>query len=252
MVERGALPVLPQVGGNLLAAGAVADVDNAGALHSPAHGEELPGLVFRLPDYVAEVLALEAGLQEVGLAEAELVHYVRRHLRRCRGGEGYHRSVHDATQRPYLKIVRAEVVAPLGYAVGFVHNYEVYGEEVAVTLEQVCIESLRGYVQEFTLRVIGGVVQGQVNIVALHSRVDGQGLDPPLLQVLHLVLHQRHQRGDHQGQAVTHQRRHLEAHALAPSRGEQGKGVAAFQCGGYNLLLHRPEGIIPPIFLKYL
>ena len=81
--------------------------------------------------------------------------------------------------------------------------------------------------------------------------MDGQRPDAPRLEVLHLVLHQGDQGRDHERDAVTHQRRHLEADGLAAARGQDREHVLPLRRGGDNLLLHRTEGIIAPILFQY-
>ena len=250
MVGRGADPVFLQESGHLLAAAAVAHVHDPGSRDAAADVQQLPRLVLAAAYDIGEVGPLEAAPEQQPLPEAELVHDVLRHLRRGRGREGDHGRIHELAQRADLQVIRAEVIAPLRDAVRLVHDDVAQGQHVQVRPEQGRAEALGRDVQELEIPV-RRVVEGEVHLPAVHPGVDGQGADPPVGEVLHLVLHQGDQRRDHERKALLHQGGHLEAHGLAPAGGQDGQHVAPFRRGGNDLLLHRPEGFIAPILLQY-
>ena len=133
----------------------------------------------------------------------------------------------------------------------FVHDDERDGEHGQVALEKPGLEPLGGDVQELAVAV-GGVVQGEVHLVAVEPGMDGDGLDAPGGEVLDLVLHQGDEGRDHEGEALFHHRRHLEAHRFASSGGEDGEHVAARERLVDDALLHGPEAFVPPIGFQCL
>ena len=231
-----------------LTAAAAAHVHDATPLHPVADVQELAALVFRFADDIAEVRTLEAGLEEVALAEAQLVHNVLRNLRGGGGGKGYHGGVNGFTETADLEIVRAEVIAPLRDAVGLVDHYIINVQDFQIAAEQTCAETLRGDIKELAASV-GGIVQGVVHLMAVHSRMHGDGPDAAGLKILHLVFHKGDKRSDHEGGAVTQQGRDLKTDALASAGGQDSEGVATLQGGVHDLFLHGPEGVVAPNLL---
>ena len=73
---------------------------------------------------------------------------------------------------------------------------------------------------------------------------------PFRLQRIHLVLHQRNQRRDNQGQPVEPQRRQLIAQRLAPARRHQNERIPARQHAANNLFLKRQEFIISKLLFE--
>jgi hypothetical protein len=64
---------------------------------------------------------------------------------------------------------------------------------------------------------------------------------------VHLIFHQRDQRRNDDGQAVTHERRRLKAQRLAAACREHDERVAPGEHGLDGLLLQGPEGRIAPV-----
>ena len=251
MVIGGADAVPGQEGGGLLAAGAVAQVHDAAARDAAADVEQLPLFVLRPPDDIGQVFPGETGLQQVFLPEGELLHDVVRDFRGRRRGQGDHGRGNALADLSDRKVVRAEVIAPLGDAVGLVHDDEADGEDVEVGLEERGPQALRGDIEELEVAV-GGVVQGVVGLPAGHPGVDREGLDAAGGEVLDLVLHQRDERGHDERDAVPQERGDLEAHGLAAARRQQRERVPPVQRGGDDLLLHRTEGLVAPILPQHL
>ena len=239
VVEGGRDAGGPQGFRQFLGACPAADIHDAGARNAFADAQDLSNLVLRLPHYIAQVGALEAGPQEILFLEAQAVHDVVAHYGRCRGGEGDDRGVYTVSEFANLQVVGTEVVAPLGDAVGFVHHNVGDFEHAQIGLEQVCVQAFRAQ-------------QGQVHFPAVHAGMDGHGPYAPLPEVLHLVFHEGNQGRDYQRQALLHEGGYLEAHALAAARGQNGQHVPSFQGFPDNLLLHGPETVIAPICLQYL
>ena len=79
--------------------------------------------------------------------------------------------------------------------------------------------------------------------------MDRQGLDAARGEVLHLILHQRHEGRDHEGQAVLHQRGDLETDRFAASGRQHGEHILPCKGGIDYLLLHRTELFVSPELL---
>ena len=248
VIEGCTNPLRLQERSGFLTATAAAHVHDATPLHPVADVQELTAFVFRFADDITEVRTLEAGLEEVALAEAQLVHDVFRNLRGGGGGEGYHGGVNGFTETADLEIVRAEVIAPLRDAVGLVDHYIINVQDLQIAAEQTCAETLRGDIEELAAAVCG-VVQRVVHLMTVHSRMHGDGPDAAGLQILHLVFHKGDKRSDHQSRAVLQQSGNLETDALASAGGQDSESVATLQGGVHDLLLHGPEGVVAPNLL---
>ena len=240
---------------HFFAALAVAQVHDSRSGHTPADVQQLARLVLALAHYVGQVGTLETGAQHLERGTlrvgGQAYRDVAGHFRRRGGGECDHGSIHALPQLAYVQVVGAEVVAPLGDTVRLVHHQETDLKHVQVGSEKRRAEALGRHVEELAVAV-GGVVQGRIHFAARHSGVHRYGLDAPLLQVLHLVLHQGDQGGHDQGQAVPHHRRHLEADGLAAAGGKYGESVTSLQRGSDDFLLHRTEGVVAPPALQNL
>jgi hypothetical protein len=80
------------------------------------------------------------------------------------------------------------------------------------------------------------------------ERVEGFRRNAPALQVLHLILHERHQRGDHDGEAAQHERGDLEADGLAAAGRQDGESVPTGKDGLDHPALERAkvlEAVVP-------
>ena len=81
------------------------------------------------------------------------------------------------------------------------------------------------------------------NLVEADARVETGGVDSLRCEKVDLVLHERDERRDDDGDAVEHQRGELVAEALARTGREHGEGGAAGEQGLDDLLLAGPEGV---------
>ena len=78
-----------------------------------------------LADQVAEVGAMEAGNVFVGIAQRELGENVVPNLTGSAGGEGRYGAIWKALPQPVqLAVLGTKLVAPLGYAMGFINGEE--------------------------------------------------------------------------------------------------------------------------------
>ena len=77
-----------------------------------------------------------------------------------------------------------------------------------------------------------------------HARVDGYSFDPPLTEILHLVLHQADKRAHHHGYAGQQKGGQLVADRLARPGGHHGKNVPPGQQGIDHFFLPGAEAAV--------
>ena len=73
-------------------------------------------------------------------------------------------------------------------------------------------------------------------------RIEGRGRDSTAPKLRHLVMHQRDEGRDHDGEALTQEGRQLIAQRLAAAGRHDGEHVLAVQHGAHDLFLAGPEG----------
>ena len=232
--------------GQLFGTGAVADIDDSRTRHPAADGQQLAVFVLGPADDIGQVGAFEASFEQVAPFESQSVLDIVRHRRRSRGRKGDDRSVHQFPQFADAQVVRPEIIAPLGDAMCLVHHDIADVHHLQVGAEQAGAEPFGRQVEELEVAV-GGVVQRQVHLVPVHAGIDAQGLDTPVVQLLDLVLHERDERGDHEGDPLLHQRGHLETHGLPAAGGQDREDIPAGHRLPDDVFLHGTEGLIPPI-----
>ena len=189
----------------------------------------------------AQVGAVEAGDADIGVVEAEALADVVAHEGVGGGGQSDDGRVAQAgSGGAEVAVAGAEVVAPLRDAVGLVD-----GEEGDVDAAQggdktTVGEALGGNVEEAEV-AIGDAAQDVGLLLAGDSRIDGRGGDPVARERIDLVLHQREQGRDNEGEAIEEEGGELIADALAPARGENGQRVAPAEDRGHDLRLSGQE-----------
>ncbi len=110
--------------------------------------------------------------------------------------------------------------------------------------EAIGAEPLGGDVEEADIAAGDGVEDGRL-LVLRDGGVDRRSSDPGRAEGVDLVLHQREQRGDDDGDAaVEEQGGHLVAEALAAAGGHDGESVPAREHAGDDLLLPFAEGVV--------
>jgi hypothetical protein len=110
-------------------------------------------------------------------------------------------------------------------------------------------QAFRGDVEQ---AVLAGI---EVRLAGRHLGGFQRGIEigrghPGGVELVDLVLHQRDQRRDDDGQPVAHQRRKLVAEALAGTGRKDRHGVESGQGGGHDVLLERTEGIVAENLLE--
>ncbi len=72
-------------------------------------------------------------------------------------------------------------------------------------------------------------------------------LDAASAQIVHLVLHERDERGHHYSDSAEYHAGHLKGDGLAASGGHQSQGVAAVKDRVHDLALERTERVVAPV-----
>lgn len=252
------VPAVPQVGGDLLGRRHGQRVDDPGARQLPEVVGE-PGQPVRRVGQgqhrQAQALPVEGAAQDqrVGAGPgAQLFGDVGRHAGVGRGGRGQdrdaRREVGEHGAQP--AVVGPEVVAPVGDAVGLVHDEQAgRGGELRQHLvpEIGVVEPLRAHQQDIHLarRDLGLDPLPFLGI----GGVDGARADPGPGRGLDLVAHEREQRGDDHGgagAARAQQRGRDEVHrGLAPARALHDQGPPLVRDEGLDrppLVLAQPGG----------
>ena len=157
------------------------------------------------------------------------------------GGKGDDRRVAQAgAGGAEIPVAGAEVVPPLGDAVGLVDGEEGNVDATEGGDEAAVGEALGGDIEEAEV-AIGGPAQDVALLLAGHGRVDGGGGDAVPRKCVDLVLHQGEEGGDDEGEAIEEEGGKLVADALAAARGEDGEGVAPGEDGSHDLRLAGEE-----------
>jgi len=87
--------------------------------------------------------------------------------------------------------------------------------------------------------------QTRAGLIGADAGIKISRRDAGRLKLVDLVLHQRDERGNDDGQPVTMQGRELKTKGLAASGGEKGEDVATGERGVDDFALKRSESVIP-------
>ena len=142
-----------------------------------------------------------------------------------------------------IEVIRAKIVSPLGDAVGFVkhprRNFALPNRFLKAAIAQL----LGRYVQQgesphlYALKYVTPLRHGQQSI----QRRRKVRAPRPGIEILHLVFHQRLERGNHDGQCpdplVVHDRGQLETQRLAAAGGHNSEQRTASHAKRYEPLL---------------
>ena len=189
---------------------------------------------------------VEVAHQLERLSQAELRGDVAAHLRRRRRGVRLDR--HVGPQRAQLAdapVLGPEVVAPVADAVRLVHHQAGEAEPAELGEEARLHQALRRHEQQLHRAAREPLVDLALLAAVLRAR-QHRRLDAALDEARELVLHQRDQRTDHDGEAVAQQRGRLVAEALAAAGREHDERVAARERGEHGLGLERPQLRVAP------
>ena len=213
-------------------------------------GEGVDGAPAFRAHRVGQVGAVEAGDELPRLRQPQLLGHVAADLfGRRRGQRDERHARQQAAQIDQGTVVGPELVAPHRDAVRLVHRDQADCEPRQEVAEAGQRQPLRGDVQDFD-RVALHPCPHAAHLLVGERAVDERRGDAVGAQGIHLVLHQRDQRRDHQRQPVEAQRGQLVAERFAAARGHQDQGVAPVQHAGDDLLLQRAEGVVAEVLLE--
>ena len=219
-------------------------IDDGAARLLAEQAEKLLRLLLDLgdsPALVDQVGAVEAGDDDGRLAQAELVQDVCADVLGRGGGEGDTRRV--AEPAPHLaqaQILRPKVMPPLADTVRLVHREQLRPQLFRQRGKLRREKPLRRHVQQPSETVL----ELPHHLAPLDRRqraVEQHRRDPLVSQLLDLVLHQRDQRRDDDGQPVLDRCGKLIAQALARPRRHDAEHVLAAQHVLDHLALGRPK-----------
>mmetsp|Transcript_10039 Transcript_10039/g.28327 ORF Transcript_10039/g.28327 Transcript_10039/m.28327 type:complete len:299 (+) Transcript_10039:2087-2983(+) len=189
------------------------------------------------------------------------------HLGRCRGCERQDGHLRQAlADQAQLLVVRPEVVAPLGDTVGLIDRDQPQPDGVIHPLQKVYAAKLdRLFGRQVdegdpALRrpwlhapvVLAAAEEGGGGVALLHQALLDQSGPHCLVQLDDLVLHQGHQRRDHNHRFTHAQPRKLEAHRLAGTCRHHHQGVSLVQGRLNGVFLAAAEVFVPEELLEGL
>ena len=172
------------------------------------------------------------------------------HLGGGGGGEGEDGGIgEDLPDFSDFQIGGAEVVAPLGDAVSLIDGDKTDVHVAEFRLEEVGGKSLGGDVENLH-STEDAVLEGDDNLFAGESRIDGRSADATATEVLDLILHQSDEWRNNHTSAFPCKGRHLECNGFATTGRHQSQRIVTTTYGLDNLALDPAEIIIAPVLAK--
>ena len=189
-------------------------------------------------------LRLKLATKVLACVKAKLVHDILPDALRRRGGKGQADGLGQAAaHREQLAILRPKIVAPLRDAVRLVNGQALDAALVQHHERFRSQQRLGRGVEQLDLS-LPDALHGLHVAAIVQTAVKKRRRHAQLAQLVHLVLHQRDQRRDDQGQAVEDQRRQLITQRLTAAGGHDGQRVPPLQHVVDDLGLQRPEGVV--------
>src|SRR6266404_9588780 len=228
-------------------------VDDDAAVRDLPHGAEKQ-FVLRsgvgLADDVAEVPTAESSDVFVGIPEAELFDDVAANALCGAGGEGGNGAVgKNLAQAAELAVFGAEFMAPLGNAMGFVDGEKGNGEALQPVHGAAERDALRRQIEQLILAG-SGLLEDMGALVRRSGGVQASSGNAHLEELRDLVLHQRDERGDHDGGASVEHGGKLVAERFATAGGHYDTGVAPRSEAADDGFLARAEGFVAPVAVQ--
>ena len=189
----------------------------------------------------AQVGPVEPGYHAQGRAEAQLLANILLHLNRGRRRQCEARGITEfGAQVAETQIVRPEVMAPARDTMGLVHHKAGDRCRPEHPHEPAVLDALRSQVQEPQPAQLQ-ILEDAIPLLPREARVERGGGNAPGAQCIHLILHERDEGGDDDGEAGHQRSRHLEAEGLALARRHHDQGIPSRQCGFDHLALADAE-----------
>ncbi len=192
-------------------------------------------------DFVEQVRPGKTGDESPRLAEIELLDDIPANPVGGRGRQGDGgRVAQHPPEMAQPSVIGPEVVAPLADTVRLVDRHQTQTGRTHGCEKPLAAEALGHHVHQAVLSA-GHVFQPRGLLPHRQRAVDVRNRQAQTAELIHLILHQRDQRRDHQRQSVQHHRRQLVAKALAAAGGHHAKAILAGQQRRDHLALPRPK-----------
>ena len=231
-----------------LARRGIDDAGLAGVLRGElAYARELLALALRVGDADGEVRAVEAADEGARVGQIQLFDDVGADVGRGRGrqGDGL-RAANGFAEGAQAQVVGPKVVAPLRDAVRLVHGEE-RDLSAAQGLDEVRAAEAFGRDVEELETPLAHARDPLLLLLEVERAVDEGRRQPARVERVHLVFHQRDERGDDDRHALEHERGQLEAEGFAAARRHHDHRVVAFQYRAYYLALALAEILEPEV-----
>ena len=238
---------------DFFAAQTVDDAALAGALLDETY--DIPLGVELGPYLVKEVRTVERRLEYSGIRHSQILLYIHLYLGRGRSRECNKRRLPDIVyDGAYAAVLGTEIVPPFRYAVGLVYGIERYldlAQERHIVLLR---KGFGGEIQQLGLSgqhiaahlVYGRLVERRIEKMR-YTRLGGE-----CAHGIHLILHQRDQRRDNDGDPVHEQRGQLVTQRFTAARRHQYECIASCQKIPYNRFLITLERGKPEVLLELI
>src|SRR6266404_2112094 len=228
-------------------------IDDGAAVRDLPHGAKEEFVLCAgvgLADDVAQVRAAETGDVFVRIAQTELLDDVAANAFRGAGGEGCDGAVgKNLAQATKLAVLRAEFMAPLGNAMGFVDGEKGNGEALQPVHRVAKGDALRRQIEKLVFAG-GGLLEDVGALVREGGGIQAGGGNAHLEELRDLVLHQGDERGDHDGGAGVEHGGKLVAERFASAGRHDDAGVAACGEAADDGFLAGAEGFVAPVAVQ--
>ena len=227
-------------------------VDNAALVAPLCHqAAQRFRLAFGSEHLEVEVGPVKACDHRQGILQPQQPDYVLLHLPGgCGSKGGNHRTVRKLPEKIHdLQIAGAEILSPLGYAMGLIHRQHGNPDSRHRPAKSFRLQPLRGHIDDF-IHPRSHIPVNQANLGRGQGAVDIGPSHSHAFQRHHLILHQGNEGGYHQGNALHHKRGNLIAQALSAPCGHDAEHIPPGQLGPNQVFLALPEGFVAKVFTE--
>ena len=175
-------------------------------------------MILRLNDVQTQIGTLKSSHRQKRIPQVQHLHDVPPHLRRRRRRQGHHLRPPQLLQRhPQSNVVRPEVMPPLRQTMCLIHRKQRNFHLLQRPQKGHTPKPFRRDIHQLKLATLQPVNPRHL-LPSAQRAVNQRRRNPPPLQRIHLILHQRDQRTHHHRHPLHHHRRQLITQTL-PSPG---------------------------------
>ena len=208
-------------------------------------------VVLRAHNMPSQIAAIKTGEHQRWRAECEHLRDVASNFwRRGRRQGDRGRSAESRVNLAHSPVTRPEVVAPLRNAVGLVHRQQRHLHRRNPVAGAAQVESFGRDVQQFQLPTLRAR-EAVADLGRGERAVNECGGNALQRHRVHLILHQRNKRREHDGEPFEHHCGHLITERLASASGEDHERVVSGEHGLDCTFLARPELCVAKALAKY-